>query len=176
MSDLSTRDWALVYAGLGWRVFPVERGGKKPMYKGWQADATTDPEQVARYWRSDPSPNIGIVCGEAFVAFDIEAAHLERLRQWMRSEAHDLPATPIARTGRGGIHILARALSNRGGGNLYLDGVHIGELKGSGGFIVAAPSRTTGSYGWHVARPLMLVRQGRLSGCWVWSGQQSQPT
>ena len=44
--------WArTVYAPAGWRVFPVVAGGKKPLYKGWQRDATTDPEMIARYWR-----------------------------------------------------------------------------------------------------------------------------
>jgi hypothetical protein len=35
-----------------------------------------------------------------------------------------------------------------GGHALRLDGVHIGELKGRGGFIVACPSRTVDAYAW----------------------------
>jgi Bifunctional DNA primase/polymerase, N-terminal len=35
MTALSTRDWALRYASLGWRVFPVMAGGKRPLYSGW---------------------------------------------------------------------------------------------------------------------------------------------
>ena len=148
MSRSEAQQWALTYADLGWRVFPVVVGGKKPMYTGWQADATTDPAIIARYWRGDPSPNIGIVCGESFVAFDVEAAHLDALRAWMRSRGHRLPDTPIARTGRGGIHILARVPSIEGGRDLFVDGVHVGELKAMGGFIVACPSTTIGAYGW----------------------------
>jgi Bifunctional DNA primase/polymerase, N-terminal len=139
---------ALVYAELGWRVFPVVPGGKRPLQRGWQSDATTDPTQIERYWRSRPTPNIGIVCGEAFDAFDIEAAHLPALRAWTEDHGLSLPLTPLARTGRGGIHLLVEPTGTGGGRDLFLDGVHIGELKSTGGFIVVAPSVTEGPYRW----------------------------
>jgi Bifunctional DNA primase/polymerase, N-terminal len=143
----TAREWALLYGFKGWRVFPVVAGGKRPLYKGWQRDATTDPELIDRYWRKDPTPNIGIICGEAFVAFDIEADHLPALSSWTRAHGHELPDTPIARTGRGGLHVLTAPFVD-GGRALRLDGRRIGELKGRGGFIVACPSRTIGSYAW----------------------------
>lgn len=148
MTERTARDWALTYAAMGWRVFPVVPGGKRPIYTGWQRDATTNPELIVRYWRTEPGPNIGIVTGEAFVAFDVEAAHLPRLRTWIEAQGHRLPPTPIARTGRGGIHLLVRASTSCASHVLRLDGVHIGELKAAGGFIVACPSRTEGPYGW----------------------------
>lgn len=148
MTERTARDWARAYASLGWCVFPVLAGGKRPLYKGWQRDATTDPELIQRYWNKEPGPNIGLLCGEAFVAFDIEAEHLPALSAWMRGHDHQLPDTPLARTGRGGVHILARAHANASGRALRLDGVHIGELKAAGGFIVACPSRTVRNYGW----------------------------
>jgi len=145
------RRWALAYATLGWRVFPVVPGEKRPMYRGWQADATTDQDLIRRWWRRNPAPNIGIVTGAAFVAFDVEAEHLDALRSWMRREGHRLPDTPIARTGGGGVHILARAPSIEGGRDLRLEGVHVGELKARGGFVVACPSVTTSAYAWLVS-------------------------
>jgi hypothetical protein len=163
VSAQETRRWAYVYADLGWRVFPVVPGEKRPMYAGWQRDATTDHDLVNRWWRRDPAPNIGVVTGEAFVAFDIEAQHLDRFRAALTTQLAPLPATPIARTGRGGVHILARVpfieggRAIEGGRDLYLGGVHIGELKAQGGFIVAAPSVTRGAYGWHVAPEDALV-------------------
>lgn len=149
VSERIAQEWALAYAGLGWRVFPVVAGGKRPAFAGWQRGATTDPNLIARYWRGEPGPNIGLITGETFIAFDIEAAHLPALRTWMETADHAVPETPIARTGRGGIHILARAHEQQSGRVLRLGSVHIGELKAQGGFIVACPSRTTGSYGWH---------------------------
>lgn len=147
MSPRTAREWALAYASLGWRVFPVVPGGKRPSYTGWQRDATTDSRLIARHWREEPAPNIGIVTGEAFVAFDIEAAHIPLLCQATRDGRHRIPATPVALTGRRGIHVLLR--SDRSSGHLLeLGGVHIGELKGGGGFIVVCPSLTTGAYRW----------------------------
>ena len=75
MSERTTREWALCYASFGWRVFPVVRSGKKPMLTGRQRGATIDPVLIDRYWRSGRGPNIGLITGEAFVAFDIEAEH-----------------------------------------------------------------------------------------------------
>lgn len=145
---MTTRDWALLYGRLGWRVFPVAPGEKRPLYRGWQSDATTDPELIGRYWRREPGPNIGIVCGQAFDAFDIEAAHLERLKAWISDAGHVMPKTPMARTGRGGVHILVQPLGIGGGRDLHLADQHIGELKSVGGFIVACPSATVGPYAW----------------------------
>lgn len=142
-----TLDWALAYARLGWRVFPVMPGGKRPCFAGWQTDATTDPELIRRQWRRSPGPNIGVLCGERFVVFDVEAAHLPALRQLLSHVEPSLLRTPTARTGRGGVHILVAPFippSHK----LMLDGVHIGELKAGGGFIVAPPSRTKSQYSW----------------------------
>jgi hypothetical protein len=118
------------------------------MYSGWQRDATIDPAQITRYWRAEPGPNIGVVCGEAFDAFDIESTHLEALRAWMEHDRRRLPRTPLARTGRGGIHILVAPTGIGGSRDLRLDGVHVGELKSMGGFIVVCPSLTAGRYRW----------------------------
>lgn len=147
---MTMRDWALTYARLGWRVFPVVPRGKRPLYSGWQRDATTDPDLIGRYWRTDPGPNIGLVCGEAFDAFDIEAPHLPALKNWITESRYTLSATPVARTGRGGIHILVEPVGVGGGRDLYLGREHIGELKSVGGFIVACPSTTVSEYGWLV--------------------------
>ena len=148
MTALSTRDWALRYASLGWRVFPVMAGGKRPLYSGWQRDATTDPEQIGRYWRREPGPNIGVVTGEAFDVVDIEGPHVGAFAAWLSAHGHTLPETPIAHTGRAGVHIFVRGATPFGGRNLYLDGRHVGELKSTGGLILVCPSRTVGPYVW----------------------------
>ena len=136
---------ALAYAAMGWRVYPVERGGKRPLFTGWLRDATTDPVLIARWWRRDAgAPNVGVVAGEGFDVFDIEAEHAGAFRDAAR--ACGIPATPTARSGRSGLHLYVAPLG-LGTRRLRLHGVHIGELKGSGG-VVAPPSVTVGAYAW----------------------------
>lgn len=165
MREWTAREWALAYAGLGWRVFPVVPSAKRPLYSGWQRDATTSRAIIERFWRREPGPNVGLICGEAFDAFDFEAEHLPRLKAWLRAHGHRLPVTPIALTGRRGIHILVRPRTGQGGHVLRLDGHHVGELKSAGGFIVACPSQTTGPYGW---RRSPLDFDVGVAPAWLW--------
>lgn len=156
---MGTATWAGVYASVAhWRVFPVRPGDKRPQYEGWQKDATTDPAQIERYWYEGSERNVAVVCGEAFDAWDIEAAHLPRFEEWLTKHGRSLPESPLAKTGRGGIHYLTEPTGVGGNRYLYLDGVHIGELKSTGGFIVVCPSRTEGYYRWLFAPPRLTVQ------------------
>jgi len=146
--SLTTAEWASGYAKCGWRVFPVVPREKRPVYSGWQKDATTDQEMVRRYWPASLDRNIAVVCGEKFDAWDIEVQHLDAFSAWREKNGYVLPESPLARTGRGGIHILTQPTDFKHTRRLYLDGVHIGELKSSGGFILLCPSRTEGPYAW----------------------------
>ena len=155
-----TADWAKAYAAVGWRTFPLWPGEKRPIYQNWPADATTDPDLIDRYW-ADASRNIGVVCGESFDAWDIEAEHLETFSAWMNEQGVTLPEAPIAQTGRGGRHILTEPVGVPGSRNLYLDGTHIGELKSTGGFIVISPSVTESQYVWLNMTPKMEVQPAK---------------
>jgi hypothetical protein len=128
---------------------------KSPVYNGWQNDATTDPDLISRYWANGLDRNLGLVCGEAFDAWDIEVQHLDRFGAlWAKNT---LPETPIATTGRGGMHILTLPTGIGHTRKLYLDGTHIGELKSAGGFILACPSVTEGQYRWKWAPDGMVL-------------------
>lgn len=157
MTASATADWALSYAAVGWRCFPLIPGEKVPWFKGWPDEATTEPRLLKRWFAND-SNNIGVIAGEAFDAFDVEAAHLPAFAAWMRAGDRSLPLTPIADTGRGGKHILV-APTGMGGTKLYLNGTHIGELKSTGGFIVACPSVTEDQYSWRYAPAEMAVAE-----------------
>ena len=150
-------DWARFYAKAGFRSFPVWAGEKRPMFSGWPKDATLDPDQIDRYFRSEP--NIGIVCGEAFDAWDIEVEHVPAFMEFVAKQEPQtkcpfgdphgaLPEAPIAQTGRGGIHILTAPTGVNGTRYLYLNGTHIGELKSTGGYILVCPSETEQMYRW----------------------------
>lgn len=145
---MNAREWALFYAAAGWRVYPVEPGTKKACFTGWQASATTDPDLIARQWRREPYPSVGIICGEACAVFDIEGPHLGAFFDYLDAGAHVLPEMPVAATGRGGIHLYVSPISGvPTTRKLRLAGVHIGEYKTSGG-VVAPPSTTVGPYRW----------------------------
>lgn len=151
-----TAQWASFYARAGIRTFPIWAGEKRPMFAGWQKDATTDPDQIERYFRSDP--NIGAICGDVFDAWDIEVEHLPAFTGWLEKTGNRLPEAPIASTGRGGLHILTAPTGVDGTRYLYLDGVHIGELKSTGGFILVCPSETERMYRWTYLPDRMAVK------------------
>lgn len=131
---------AHAYAELGWRVFPLAPRSKAPLVprrrggRGFQ-DATTDHDQIAAWWNRCPMANIGIATGEPFFVVDVdprnggddELAELEHMRG-------ALPHTVEACTGGGGRHLL---FSGEAGCAVLVEGV---DIKGAGGYIVAAPS------------------------------------
>ena len=136
---------ALRYAEMGWRVYPVEPGGKRPLFTGWLNDATTDATVIRRWWPRDAgAPNVGVVAGERFDVIDIEARHVRAFLDAARIGG--IPATPTVRSGGGGVHVYIAPLA-LGTRRLRLHGAHVGELKGSGG-VVVPPSVTIGTYSW----------------------------
>ena len=145
---MSYPEWALRYATAGWRVYPVERGTKKALFTGWQTSATTEPDLIARHWRREPYPNLGLICGESFAVFDIEAEHLRAFFAYLDAGGYILPETPVSSTGRGGLHLYVKPLADvPTTRKLRLGGVHIGEWKTTGG-VVAPPSTTVVLYRW----------------------------
>ena len=55
----SKLDYALNYAANGLHVFPLRENGKLPIFEGWESKATTDPEQIKKWWTQRPQSNIG---------------------------------------------------------------------------------------------------------------------
>lgn len=132
------------YAAHGWPVFPLR--GKlpaKPKAAGGRGfhDASTDPLVVAAMWTRYPGANIGVRCGvtSGLAVLDVDPDHggivtLTRIE----SELGVLPGTVMAITGRDGLHLLYRHRPGIGNGcNRWGAGL---DLRGEGGYIVAAPS------------------------------------
>ncbi|MGW3363619.1 bifunctional DNA primase/polymerase [Streptosporangium canum] len=66
--------YALAAAARGWHVFPVAIGDKPPVkgFADWEANATTDPGLIRRWWSRAPY-NIGIACGPSgLVVVDLD--------------------------------------------------------------------------------------------------------
>lgn len=100
---------ALRYAEWGWAVLPVVPNGKIPATAHGVNDATTDPEQIKRWWAQNPNLNIGIACGSAsgIVVFDIDPRNNgdQSWERWV-SEHGQMPDGAMALTAGGGQHYL----------------------------------------------------------------------
>jgi hypothetical protein len=97
---------ALRAAGRGWRCFPVQARGKRPLVK-WQEQATTDEAQLRRWWSGRwQCANVGAVVPDQTVVLDVDPRHggdetLARLE----ANYGVLPATLTCLTGSGGQHL-----------------------------------------------------------------------
>lgn len=129
-------DYALAYARNGWKVFPLAVKDKVPLIKDGRGclDATTEREQILKWWAKCPSANIGIATGESFFVLDIDPKNNGNL--WL--ETVELPDTIQQQTGSGGTHYLFSGppdIPNSAG--KIAPGV---DIRGAGGYIVAPPS------------------------------------
>lgn len=162
---------ALAYAALGWPVFPCHPNDKQPLVPKSSAPgandgglylATTDAEQIRRWWRRSPDAMIGVRTGPSIGAFVVDldpgvvdaeagevmsaedlAAAIEKLI------GEPLPPTRTSLTPRGGQHRLFRWIPPED-----LDGAKLGnspgalprfgeahcDVRGEGGYICVAPS------------------------------------
>ena len=116
--------------------------GKRPYTHRGLHDASTDPDQIRRWWREWPDANVGIRTGaeSELIVLDVDPDHGgdESLAQ-LEALHGPLPATVQQRTGGGGRHYLFQhpgtPVRNRAGFRPGLD------VRGDGGYIVAPPSR-----------------------------------
>lgn len=160
MTFASKLDAALAYAALGWAVFPLTPGSKKPMAgsRGFK-DATKDSELVRALWGMFPDANIGVATGEISgisvldcdeKTWDAKYGITQTLAVLVK-EHGTLPQTPTQETWSGGKHaIFAYTPSASNAAGAYgrcLDG------KNDGGYIVVPPSTVAdegreGAYTW----------------------------
>lgn len=104
-------DHALDYARRGLEVFPVKASNKAPHTENGMKDATTDPDQIGRWWRRWPDALIGCRIPEKFVVLDIDPRHGGD-KTWAELESCYAPI-PIGRQhhsgrGDGGFHVWAK--------------------------------------------------------------------
>lgn len=168
---------ALWYARRGWRVFPCVPKAKLPMIKGWPGLASADPEQIERWWRGEPSANIGLACGAETGVYvldvDQHGVDGEAALEATERQLGELPPTVCQRTGSGGRQLLfawpqGHEMRNKAGTR---PPKHAGrefrlppglDTRGQGGFVIVPPSihPCGDSYRWvrgpHEAEPASL--------------------
>ncbi len=128
---------AAQYAAKGYRVFPLEPRGKTPRTEHGVKDATTDAEQVAKWWRAIPDANIGIATGNGLLVLDIDgetgAASLASLIDLYGP----LPHTPSQKTGKGRHYLFRVDMPVKNSASKIAAGI---DTRGDGGYIVGGPS------------------------------------
>lgn len=160
---------ALLLARRGWAVVPLHSAradgscscskgaacnsaGKHPRLHEWTDEATNDEATINEWWRQWPDANLGAATGEAsgFFVLDVDPDKGGDVSLAALVEQHgQLPTTTQATTGSGGSHYLfalpeGRSITNSAG--------RVGQgldIRGDGGQIVVAPSRSSkGQYRW----------------------------
>ena len=64
-------EYALDWAGRGFRLFPLHPGTKRPVWRGWTQDATSDPARIKEIW-SERDYNIGVLTGNGLLVVDVD--------------------------------------------------------------------------------------------------------
>src|SRR5437763_4711905 len=91
---------ALAYARTGWRVFPCEPRGKKPLTEHGLKDASVDPEILRAWWAEWPDANIATPTGQQ-VVLDVDGPCGEASLAALQQRHGPLPQTLTAKTGKG---------------------------------------------------------------------------
>jgi hypothetical protein len=155
-------DWARWYAeALGWRVLPLwsqrdglcqcaERAactnpGKHPRISSWTSQATSDVDQIARWWRQWPDAGVGILTGapSGIVVIDVDrSAQGEESLAALERKLGKLPDNVQQLTGGGGRHLIFahpgdKVITRAGAFGEEYPGV---DTRADGGQIVAHPT------------------------------------
>lgn len=140
-SSITPLAHALRYAGLGWAVFPVASGSKKPLAgSAGVSEATTDADQIRNWWAATPGANIGIACGKSgLLAIDLDVRTGGLVSMAALDERHGpLPPTVEAITPTNGRHLIfkqpAFGVGNRVGAWPGID------VRADNGYVVVPPS------------------------------------
>ena len=164
-TDLSTSDpqpikTALALAAKGFQVFPCHTPqftadrvrcsckktscgnvGKHPRTLHGFKDATTDPDQIRKWWEMWPEANLAIATGDPVVVLDVDPRHGgdESFRD-LEQEHGKLPVTVVVKTGGGGWHHWFRppdGIEIRNSEGVVGPGL---DVRGVGGYALVPPS------------------------------------
>jgi hypothetical protein len=141
----NTHEAALFYAGLGYPVFPCRINDKRPATDHGCYDATTDVEQINRWWTTNPDLNVAIATN-GLVVVDIDGAD----NHWPGEEhSMELASVPTAKTPSGGSHRYFRQPEKKSYKNSVKKLADNVDTRSNGGYVLAPPSQVNGgSYAW----------------------------
>lgn len=142
---------ALAYASWGWPVLPIVPNGKLPATAHGVHDASTDPEQIRKWFEGRDDLNLAIAAGarSGLVVFDIDPRNGgdDSYAEWTAKHGA-LEAGALQLTAGGGQHFLAVHDPSIRSCKL-VDGV---DLLADGRYFLAFPSTIEGrEYRWEVS-------------------------
>ncbi len=156
---------ALSYARKGICVFPCKPRSKTPATQNGFKDATTDEEQIRRWWTENPKYNIGIPTGEVNRIWVLDVDGEEGYESYGKFRGEIDRHTPQVKTGSGGLHLYFAWSENLGLGN-YVKSIPGLDVRTDSGYVVAPPSvhESGKAYVWQGGRepteaPQSLVRE-----------------
>lgn len=142
---------AVTLASAGWHVFPSKPGTNLPAITEWPDKATTDIDQVRRWWRQWPQANISHVPGKSGV-FVVDLDGPDGFASWRQLQrVHGLApdtATVMSPRENGGAHLYFTApdFYVKSTAGKLAAGV---DVRGTRGQAVLPPSvRPDGAYRW----------------------------
>lgn len=116
---VSPLEYALAYAAIGWHVFPLQPGLKRPMgalARRGHLNATTDEATIRAWWERCPEAGIGVAMQPSrLVTVDVDprnGGHFDL--ELLEAEHGRLEADVLAYTGGGGIHMVFTAPTDIG--------------------------------------------------------------
>lgn len=125
------------FARFGIPVFPCVAGSKAPATANGFKDATTDLEQIDRWWQDDPQYNVAIEPGRVgWCVIDLDPPVGEASWATLLLEHGRAPDTYEVRTPRGGRHLYFK-------GSLPPSASKLGEkidTRGNGSYVLVPPS------------------------------------
>jgi hypothetical protein len=146
---------ALLYAAMGFCVFPCEPRGKEPRTRHGCKDATRDPDQIRKWWTRWPDANVAVATGanSGVLVLDIDPRHGgDDSFTTLEASFGKLPETPTVLTGGGGLHIYLRCPSVEIPNSAGRVGPGI-DVRRGGGNVIAPPSvhQSGNLYHWEVS-------------------------
>lgn len=131
---------ALKYISLGWKVFPIIEGVKKPATLNGFKEATSDLVKIKNWFGNGRIYNLAIRTGSesGFFSLDVDCKNGKDGFLWLNAQG-DLPATVIQQTPSGGKQFFFKMPNFP----VYCSSDKIAEgidIRGDGGYVLAPPS------------------------------------
>lgn len=160
----------LKYAEQGYKIFPVQENGKAPATKNGFQDSTNSVEEIERWWKANPSYNIGLPMAlNGLVAIDIDMhGDVNGFTAFdncvIANELSTLPTTVEAITANNGRHKIFKVPENFKPVGKFAEGVDVK----FNGYIVIAPSKiNSNSYEWVTEQGLLDMQPEQLPEDWI---------